>query len=148
MRFLILPPITMLLTGAVMVALNNYLPMGRAWTAPFSYLGVMLMGAGISIAHWHARLFKRVGANIQTFGEPSALTREGLFRHTRNPMYLGFVLALLGLAVLLGSVSPFLALALYAALVNWWYIPFEEKALRRKFGDEYLRYCRQVRRWI
>ena len=148
MRLLILPPITMLMTAAAMVALHLHVPFMRLWPAPAAYLGLAVMLAGLLAASWHARLFKRLGANIQTFGEPTVLTRDGLFGYSRNPMYLGFVAALAGLAIALGSASPFAGVAAYAALANWWYVPFEERAMRRRFGDEYLNYCRQVRRWI
>jgi protein-S-isoprenylcysteine O-methyltransferase Ste14 len=132
-----------------MFALDAYLPLlAFLWQPSISYLGSVLTVGGLVIASWHARLFKRIGANIQTFGEPTRLTRAGLFGYTRNPMYLGFVLVLLGLAIVLGSLSPFAGPLLYAALVNWWYIPFEERAMLNKFGPEYNAYCRDVRRWI
>lgn len=148
MRQLTLPPATMLLTAGLMTSLHVLQPVAILWRPPLSYLGLVLVAAGILVASWHARLFKRIGANIQTFGEPTALTRAGLFRLTRNPMYLGFVVALLGLFFVLGSLSPAIGVLWYAALANWWYIPFEEQAMRRKFGQEYLGYCREVRRWF
>jgi len=147
-RFIILPPITMLLTAAVMAALDAAMPVTILWHVPISYIGIALIALGIGIAQWHARMFKKIGANIQTFGEPTQLCRDGLFRYTRNPMYLGFLIALSGLAVLLGSLSPFAGLVLYAALANWWYVPYEERAMRRRFGESYRTYCKDVRRWI
>ncbi len=147
-RFIILPPITMLLTAALMVALDRYAPILHMWRWPASGVGIVFIVLGIGIAQWHARLFERIGANIQTFGEPSAITRAGLFSRTRNPMYLGFVLALSGVAIVLGSLTPLAALLAYAALAQWWYIPFEERAMLRKFGAEYQSYCAEVRRWL
>ena len=63
-------------------------------------------------------------------------------------MYLGFVLVLTGLAVILGSVTPFAVLALFALLVDRWYIRFEERAMLRRFGDAYRSYRQRVRRWL
>ena len=148
MRFVILPPIAMLFAAALMAALDTWLPVKILWTAPISYAGGVLIIVGIGIAQWHARLFKRIGTNIQTFGEPTRLSRDGLFRYSRNPMYLGFLMALLGGWIMLGSLSPGVGVLLYAALTNWWYIPFEERAMALKFGDLYAAYCRDVRRWI
>jgi protein-S-isoprenylcysteine O-methyltransferase Ste14 len=148
MHFIILPPVTLFLTACLMAVLDALYPLKVLWEAPASYLGLVPLAAGVAIASWHAKLFKRIGANIQTFGEPTALTREGLFGRTRNPMYLGFVLALAGLFVVLGSLSPLAGVLWYAAMVNWWYIPFEEKSMLRRFGNEYLSYCKEVRRWI
>lgn len=148
MQGLILPPVTMLLTAIGMVLLDIWMPLRLLWQPPLAYAGVPVIAAGIVIASWHARLFKRIGANIQTFGEPTRLTRAGLFGRTRNPMYLGFVLALAGLFVLLGSLSPLLGLLCYALLANFWYVPFEERAMLKRFGSEYTAYCREVRRWL
>jgi protein-S-isoprenylcysteine O-methyltransferase Ste14 len=83
---------------------------------------------------------------------PVAPTRHlvvsGLYRHVRNPMYVGVVLAILGQALWLGSVT----LLIYAAAV-WvafflFVLAYEEPALRRQFGAEYDAYCAQVPRWL
>lgn len=146
MHIVILPPVTMLMTAIAMVVLDTFYPLRVLWQP--SYAGALLIVGGIAIASWHARLFKRIGANIQTFGEPTRLTRAGLFSHSRNPIYLGFVTALAGLFILLGSLTPLLGVLLYLAMVNFWYVPFEERAMQRTFGDEYSSYCREVRRWL
>lgn len=148
MRFLFLPPIIMLFTGLGMVVLDRRLPLARLWDTPYSWAGLLLVVVGLAIAKWHAGLFKKIGTNIQTFGEPGTMTRAGMFRVSRNPMYLGFVLALLGEAIILGSASAFLAAAAFAALTNYWYIPFEERAMLQRFGQEYIDYKNSVRRWL
>ena len=148
MYVFILPPVTMLLTAGAMILLDAWIPVRLLWTPPLSYAGVPLIAGGIAIASWHARLFRRIGANIQTFEAPTRLTRDGLFSHTRNPMYLGFATALLGLFVALGSLSPLAGVLFYVGLLNWWYIPFEERAMLGQFGTEYSRYCKEVRRWL
>ena len=148
MHFMILPPVTMLVTAIAMILLDIWCPIRVLWEPPFSYAGVVLIVCGISIARWHAKLFKRIGANIQTFGKPTRLTRAGLFSRTRNPMYLGFVTTLVGIFVVLGSLSPAAGVLVYFGLANWWYVPFEERAMLRHFGAEYTSYCQQVRRWL
>lgn len=78
----------------------------------------------------------------------TALVREGIYRHTRNPMYLGFAIGLAGFAWWLANAA---ALALVLAFVAWidrLQIVPEERALRRKFGAEFDSYAAQVRRWI
>ncbi|MGM0703632.1 MAG: methyltransferase family protein [Pseudomonadota bacterium] len=148
MRWLILPPMAMIFTASTMLLLDRYAPLVRLWEAPYTWKGIVLVLVGLGIASWHARLFKRLGTNIDTFGEPGSLTRQGLFRFTRNPMYLGFVIALVGLAIYLASPTPFLAALCFALLAHFWYIPFEERKLLRKFGQEYLNYQAEVRRWL
>ncbi|WP_426734893.1 methyltransferase family protein [Myxococcus faecalis] len=148
MRALFLPPVVLLASMSLMVLLHRTAPLLELWGPPSRWLGGALVLGGIVVAQWHARLFKRLGTNINTFEEPGTLTREGLFRFTRNPMYLGFVTSLLGLAIALGSASPFLILAAFVLLTHFWYIRVEEQALLRKFGARYVEYRRAVRRWL
>jgi protein-S-isoprenylcysteine O-methyltransferase Ste14 len=63
-------------------------------------------------------------------------------------MYLGFVIALAGIAALLGTVSPWLSPVAFFALAAGWYIPFEERACRERFGAAYDAYCARTRRWV
>jgi len=76
------------------------------------------------------------------------LVSDGLFRWSRNPMYLGFVLLLLGIAILLGTATPFAGPLIFAIVADRWYIGFEERAMRQKFGADYEAYRRRTRRWI
>lgn len=73
---------------------------------------------------------------------------DGLFRLTRNPMYLGFSVALLGLAVFLGSLVPMLLAVAYVLISDRWYIAFEENRMLARFGEDYRRYARRTRRWL
>lgn len=122
--------------------------MFELWGAPYTWLGGILVLAGIAVAWWHARLFRRIGTNINTFEDPGTLTREGLFQLSRNPMYLGFVISLLGVGICLGAASPFLVCGAFVLLTHFWYIRIEEQALLKKFGSQYVEYQRMVRRWI
>lgn len=148
MRSILLPPVTMVLTAVAILALDRYAPLFHLWGAPYRWAGCLFIAGGLGIANWHARLFRKLGTNIHTFGEPGEITREGLFRISRNPMYLGFVATLAGIAIVLGTASPFFAVAGFALLTNYWYIPFEERAMSQKFGETYTQYQRAVRRWL
>jgi protein-S-isoprenylcysteine O-methyltransferase Ste14 len=147
MRKLLLPPVVFLASVIVMVVLHWRWPVLHWLPQPWSWAGAGLIVAGLAVAQWHARLFRRLGTNIQTFGEPGQLTTEGLFRRTRNPMYLGMLLALTGVAVVLGSLSPAVVVLVFFALMQTWYIPFEERAMAQRFGDAYAAYRRDVPRW-
>jgi len=148
MHVLRLPPSLFVLAAALMALLDRLLPIAQLCQHPLRWLGLLLVALGLAIARWHARLFARIGTNLQTFGEPDTLTREGLFAYSRNPMYLGFVLALCGLAIALGSLTPWLPVLTYTVLLDRWHIRFEEAALARCFGADYATYRSQVRRWL
>lgn len=151
MQRLLLPPIVWFASVGLMVILQRTWPVGRmpagvAFVAMVA--GGVILVLGLGMAQWHARLFRRIGTNINTFGEPGTLTTAGLFAHTRNPMYLGMLMALAGVAMLLGALSPWLMVLLFFVVAQGWYIPVEERAMAARFGCQYTDYCRDVRRWL
>ena len=72
----------------------------------------------------------------------------GPFAFTRNPMYLGLVLCLLGWAVLLGSLVPFAVVPAFLALLHFRFVLREEPFMADRFGQDYASYHEQVRRWL
>lgn len=147
----LLPPVVWFASVGAMVILQRTWPVAALpaeWRVLAWIAGGALVLAGVAMAQWHARLFKRIGTNINTFGEPGTLTTAGLFAYTRNPMYLGMLLALAGVALALGALSPWLLVLLFFVLAQCWYIPLEERKLAARFGRQYADYCRDVRRWV
>jgi protein-S-isoprenylcysteine O-methyltransferase Ste14 len=112
-------------------------------------LGVVLIVAGFASAFWAAGLFRSEGTEINpTSATNKTLVVRGPFAFTRNPMYLGLVLASLGIAFCAGSAPMFIVPVLVFATANWAHIPFEEEKMRRQFGAAYDDYTRRVRRWV
>jgi protein-S-isoprenylcysteine O-methyltransferase Ste14 len=144
----LLPPRLVLILLVTMAGLYVALPGPVVLAFPYNLAGAAVAALGFLVTLFGARLFGRLGTNIRTFNEPGMLVTDGLFRWSRNPMYLGFVLLLLGVAILLGTATPFAAPLLFAIVADRWYIAFEEQAMRRKFGAEYEAYMRRTRRWV
>lgn len=145
----LLPPFLFILF-AITVCVYQYLANPATLVSyPINLLGVILLFFGVLLAAKGKRQFAQVETNIQTFGQPNTLVTCGLFQYTRNPMYLGFCIALFGVCVLNGLAFEYIALeALFIVIVNKWYIAFEEKMMQQTFGQEYKEYCNNVRRWI
>ncbi len=80
--------------------------------------------------------------------EATQLVTSGIYRYSRNPMYIGFLLLLLAWAIFLGSLFALLVLPVFVLLISIVQIRPEEKALEDKFGDAYRHYLSSVRRWI
>lgn len=78
----------------------------------------------------------------------SCLVTNGIYRHTRNPMYLGFGLMLAGEGVILGSIVALILVPVYGAYLTRFQILPEERILKVKFGDTYQRFLAEVPRWI
>jgi protein-S-isoprenylcysteine O-methyltransferase Ste14 len=85
---------------------------------------------------------------VRPFTEPVALVSDGMFRLSRNPMYLGLILVLAGAALLLSSPLALLVAPAYGWWVQRRFIAREERLLEDRFGDAYRAYCLRVRRWV
>ncbi len=131
-----------------MVGLHYAFPVRQVMHFPYRYSGLVFVLGGILLVLWAARLFGQAGTPIKPFQEASALVIRGPYRLTRNPMYVGMVTVLVGIAVLLGSLSPVIIIPLFVALMDWRFIRVEEAALERTFGAKYGDYKARVRRWL
>jgi protein-S-isoprenylcysteine O-methyltransferase Ste14 len=144
----ILPPVYLLLAFAAMEALHRFAPLGHFIAPPWSYAGVVPLLGGLFISAASARSFRKAGTPVVPFEPSTVLVTGGFFRHTRNPMYLGMVLMLVGVALLLGSWSPLFVIPVFVWIIQSNFIRGEEQFLEGIFGEQYLAYKRKVRRWI
>lgn len=143
-----LPPTYFLAALVLAVVLHFVLPVYRFWSLPLSLLGVMPLALGIVlnlIADGH---FKRGETTVNPFEQPAALITAFPFSISRNPMYLGMVLMLLGVGLLLGSVTALLPTLLFPFVMNLAFIQEEERMMAATFGAGWDDYRAKVRRWI
>ncbi len=145
---LALPPAIALVAIVTMVIVHVALPLAIVVQAPFSYAGVLPLVTGSAMIVWSRRVFQAAGTPIRPFTESTALVRNGLYRWSRNPMYLGAVLLVAGVAILLGSLAPALVVVAFFAILQERFIRCEERLLEDTFGECYQAYRRSVRRWL
>lgn len=145
----ILPPVLLIIFVVAMGAICWVMESPHNASYPYTVIGLPLLIAGLLLAITGKRLFKKRNTNVMTFDPPSVLVTEGVYKYSRNPMYLGFVSALLGVSFLMGAaISSFLLVGLFFIVTDRWYIGFEEQEMKSKFGLEYEDYCHNVRRWV
>lgn len=144
----ILPPTYLLISIILMVLIHFTLPMSMVFAVPWNLAGIVFMIAGVIINIDADNTFRSTGTTVKPFAESTQLVTNGLYRFSRNPMYFGFVLILFGLAILLGSLAPFLVVILFAILMDREFITVEEQRLAKKFNQEWAEYKGRVRRWI
>ena len=144
----LLPPKLLILTALAMMVLRVALPGAVIVPEPWNWLGLPVLCAGLALAIVASRLFKTVGTNIMTFDKPDLLVTSGPFKFSRNPMYLGMGVVVIGLALMLGSAWPLLPAAGFCIILDRWYVQFEEEKMLQTFGEDYEAYKRTVRRWI
>jgi protein-S-isoprenylcysteine O-methyltransferase Ste14 len=106
--------------------------------------------AGVALAASGVLAFRRAGANIDPhrIDKGEALVTDGVYRFTRNPMYLGLTLVLIGYAVYLARPVELLGPALIVLYLTRFQIQPEERAMRAKFGAAYVTYTAATRRWL
>jgi protein-S-isoprenylcysteine O-methyltransferase Ste14 len=145
---------TILVPGTVAVLLPYRLassPGARGSLAlgSFRYFGFVLIAAGALIYLWCAWDFAFAGKGTPApIDPPKELVVRGLYKHVRNPMYIGVLSLVLGQALWFEAVRLVAYAGLVFLLVSAFVFFYEEPALRRKFGDSYKRYCETVPRWI
>ena len=147
MKWLI-PPLLAALCAMLMGLLSLVWPLASILPSPWNWTGIVVVAAGMALAGIGRLQFTREGANIWTFDAPTRLVTGGAFRFTRNPMYLGFTIALFGWGMLLGAASPFIVWLAFVGICNFWYIPFEENRMLESFGQGYADYRAKTRRWL
>lgn len=142
------PPLIYLLFIGVAWAAHTQLPLVLAGTLWTHYLGWGLIDAGLLLMLWAALLMLRNRTTVNPYGVPTRLLEDGPFRYSRNPIYLADTLIYCGVALLWGSLWPWLLLPALIGCMHWGVILREETLLAQLFGQAYVDYCRRVRRWI
>jgi protein-S-isoprenylcysteine O-methyltransferase Ste14 len=142
-------PTTYLLIAIVAMAAFHFLVLViQVIPMPWNILGIIPIVGGVAINLIADSAFRRAKTTVKPFEESSALVTGGAFRISRNPMYLGFLLILFGIAILLGSLAPFVVVLVFPILMDQVFIQVEERRLEDKFGQSWLEYKARVRRWI
>jgi protein-S-isoprenylcysteine O-methyltransferase Ste14 len=111
-------------------------------------VGMIITAAGAAIALSCMFTFAFVGRGTPApFDPPRRLVIRGPYRFVRNPMYVGAILALLGVALFYGSLSILIYAGVFFLATLLFVVFYEEPTLRRTFGSDYETYCRRVSRW-
>ncbi|MGY3486783.1 protein-S-isoprenylcysteine O-methyltransferase Ste14 [Bradyrhizobium sp. USDA 4011] len=143
------PPIWTLIYLLVGATLSWWLGWPTLPGLPIPLLGIALVVIAFIAPVWAFVLFRREGTEIEpTSPTNRVLVTSGPYRFTRNPMYSGLVLLVLGIAVWVGAWPMFIVPVAVFATANWVHIPFEETKMRRQFGAAYDDYVARVRRWV
>ena len=143
-----LPPTFLFLSLLIMVGCHFICPVDEIIPFPWNLTGLLLLLAGIILNLIADNAFKKFNTTVKPFEESSFLVTNGAFKICRHPMYLGMVFILLGLAVLLGSLTVYIVIPAFAFIMDCLFIRIEEKMLEDKFGLFWKSYRKKVRRWI
>lgn len=149
MRNRVPPPIITALLGLVAFVFSKYAPL-RDLVPSLPWIGGGVGILGVFILLWAGVLFKRRKTTVNPFRpeKTSTIVAEGPYRFTRNPMYLGMLLLLVGLCVLFAHPANIILIIGFVVYITQTQIKPEERALTAQFGTDYTDYMAKVRRWI
>lgn len=142
-------PLTYLLIAIVVMAVFHFaLPIIQVILGLWRLIGLLPLAGGIGLNLMADRALHQANSTVKPFEASTTLITTGVFQISRHPMYLGFVLILIGLAVLLGSLTPYFVIPIFAILMDRVFIQIEERMLKEQFGQTWLAYKARIRRWI
>ena len=147
-RHLFRPPriAVALLVGAALI--DGWFDWPRLFDWPWRGVGAVAVLGGLVLTLWTLRLFEDADTTHNPYGRPATFIRGGPYRFSRNPMYLGVTIFVLGVGVLVGTPAATFCWLAFAGIIDVGFIPGEEGALEAQFGDDYEEYRSQVRRWL
>ena len=143
------PPIAWALAVLAGLALKWLMPLSFLPAAvPTGWLGTIVFALALALVAWAISTMTRAGSNVPTSLPTTTIVETGPYRFTRNPIYVGMVMGLIGLAIAFNSLWLLMTLVPFALVISYGVITREEAYLERKFGDVYRRYHTRVRRWL
>lgn len=146
-----IPPVALVVIFAVAMWLISVAAPAFRFSLPAHHLLVLILTiGGIGVILSGVVSFRRAKTTVNPLRPEtaSALVDSGIYRFTRNPMYLGFLIVLFGWAMLLANVLSLLMLIGFVSYMNQFQIIPEEKALSARFGSAFTIYSKRVRRWL
>ena len=144
----IYPPMWLAIGIIVQFVCNEYFPGARFTSLAGQLAGSAILLVGLAMLVVAGGLFKQADTDLIPFRDVRALVTTGVYRFTRNPMYLGMALVLLGCAVVVGAATALVVPVVFVLIIQYRFILPEEQMLLELFPEDFPVYCQRVRRWI
>ena len=149
MKWIDIPPAWLLLAVVMTWWISDLQPMALAIGGPvLDFAGGLLVGAGIVLMLLAFAEMQKRRTTVIPHLEASNLVTTGIFKRSRNPIYLGDTLILAGLALRWDAPAALILVPLFMGTITQRFIIPEEDRLRRKFRADFARYCEKTRRWV
>ena len=142
------PPVVALMFIVIAYFLGRFVPVSFSTPAVLRYLGLALTFAGFLLGIGALIEFRKARTTLDPHGSAKQLVTSGIYRFTRNPIYLGFLLMVIGLPLNSGLYWGIILAPFYIFMMDRLIIQHEEVYLERKFGNAYTGYTSRVRRWL
>jgi len=148
-KWIDLPPVWLAGFLAVAWAQSVHYPAGLGFGGPWAdFAGGLLIGGGVLLIALAFFEFRRHRTTLMPHETPERLVQSGIFSRSRNPIYLGDALLLLGFILRWDAVLSLPLLPVFVWVIEKRFVEPEEDRMRRKFRMDFARYCEKTRRWI
>lgn len=145
---IIYPPIWLVIGLLSVFSLAEFLPSPSFLSAAAQVVGSIVIFVGLLLLLLAGNLFKRADTDMIPFKNVSALVTTGIYRYTRNPMYLGMAAILLGCGLTVGAAASLLVAPVFMVIIEIRFIRPEEAMLLDLFPEQFAQYRTDVRRWL
>jgi len=144
----ILPPGYLLISLTLMILTYWLVPGVVIAPGPVRMFGVVFVVLGILLNIAAKQAMKKTQTPVSPFAKTTSLITGGVYSLTRNPMYLGLVLLLVGVSVIMGNLLPMIITLLFALIMHNRFVKMEEEKLAAQFKEEWYDYRKSTRRWL
>jgi protein-S-isoprenylcysteine O-methyltransferase Ste14 len=141
-----IPPIIFIMSFTIAYILYGIYPIVRF--SHFDIVSLIFIILGISISMYSIYIILKNKTTLDPNKAPSKLIKTGIFKISRNPIYLSMIIILFGLDLYFFSIISFIDIIIFFLIINFYIIPKEEVNIGNKFGSEYIEYKKSVNRWI
>ena len=142
------PPIVALMFIVIAYFLGRFAPLPFSAPVILRYIGLAITFVGFLLGMAALIEFRKARTTLDPHGSAKQVVTSGIYRFTRNPIYLGFLLMVIGLPLNSGLYWGFVLAPFYVFMMNRLIIQHEEAYLEKKFGKTYTSYTSRVRRWL
>ena len=148
MKIINTPPAYLFISILIIGIIYFLLPSYELIKYPFNLLGIIFLFLSGMLCGKSCKTLKKHNTAIHFNDKTTNVVQDGLYKYSRNPLYLGTILLLVGLSILSKNILSFVAPVLFYLIVNYIFIPDEEKKMEDVFGNKYLNYKSKVRKWL
>jgi len=147
MKKLFIPPVFVMLCIILIVSFYIVFPGYNFIPFPFNFAGLAISFCGFVIMGKARDLFRKHNTTLG-MENASHMICDGVFFRTRNPMYIGMFLLLLGMGICFRNLFSVLSALGFLLVMGLFFVPLEERMMQDAFGEEYAEYRKKVRRWL
>ena len=142
------PPRIAIALMTVSIGLWFFSPPQTLLYIPYKWIAGASIIFGFTIMTRAWLQFRKSDTAVCPTSKASLIVTNGVYRYSRNPMYLGMLVMLTGGSLMMGTVPAMFAPMVFFIIIDKVFVPYEEEKLVDSFGDEYLNYIEQTRRWV